>query len=199
MSETFEKGARVAIVSGRQGLGMRGEVFWIGESRYGKGARYGVRGDDGETYWVDGQHVGPEDAVPPPKLPERDQAPLAKGTRVRITRGESAGAEGEVFWVGERKFGPGHRYGVRDDEGETHWIDGPGVEAIQGAPPPKSAPAAKRDAREFADDAPSSGFDDAASSGFDDAASSGFDDAPLPGDDELAYGENDFDDEEPPF
>lgn len=205
MSEKLDKGARVAIVSGRSGKGMRGEIFWVGDSRYGKGARYGVRGDDGETYWVDETQVGPEEAVPAPALPARDEsAPLAKGTRVAITRGEAAGREGEVFWIGESRFGRGHRYGVRTDDGETLWVDGPGCEAIEGAPagPSKGAGAPKDEgtegprrasapsAREFQDDP----------RGFEDPPPGGFDDAPLPTDDDVAYGERDFeDDEEPPF
>ncbi len=203
-SEKLEKGARVAIVSGRQGKGMRGEVFWVGESRYGKGFRYGVRGDDGETYWVDEKDVGPEDAVPAPELPE--QKALEKGTRVEITRGTSAGARGEVFWVGESRYGKGFRYGVRADDGETHWVDGPGIEAIEGPPPPASSPrgAPSRQENEFQDPPqesefqdPPGGFDDAPA-GFEEApASAGFDDAPLPGDDDIVYDERELEDDEP--
>jgi hypothetical protein len=58
--ESIEKGSRVEIVGGRSGQGAKGEVFWVGPSQYGPGERYGVRGDDGETYWVDGRHVVPE-------------------------------------------------------------------------------------------------------------------------------------------
>lgn len=185
----FTKGDRVGIVDGRQGKGMRGEVFWIGESRYGKGARYGVRGDDGETYWIDEAHLGAETDVPAPKLPELGE-PLEKGTRVQITRGEAAGTLGEIFWVGESRYGRGPRYGVRDDEGETHWVDGPGCEATDAPPPPKAdAPPRRNDAADFAD------FDDTPPSTSNSAA---FDDAPLPTDDDLAFPEAD-DDGEPPF
>lgn len=51
---------------------------------------------------------------------------LAKGDRVRST----AGLEGEVFWLGPSKFGPGQPVGVRDASGETHWLDADDVEAI---------------------------------------------------------------------
>ncbi|MCZ7687048.1 MAG: hypothetical protein M5U28_53210 [Sandaracinaceae bacterium] len=133
MSAKFDKGHRVGIVSGRSGKGMRGEVFWIGESRYGKGARYGVRGDDGETYWVDEQHLGAETDVPEPEAHEPARAPPRQGARVRITRGEGAGHTGEVFWIGDRKFGRGTRYGVRaDDGGESFWVDDVGCEPIEG-------------------------------------------------------------------
>jgi hypothetical protein len=185
MSAKFAKGDRVAIVGGKQGQGMRGEVFWIGESRYGKGARYGIRGDDAETYWIDEQHVGVETDVPAPALPDPGE-PIAKGTRVSITRGEAAGTLGEIFWVGESKFGRGPRYGIRDDEGQTHWVDGPGCEPSDSpAPPrPERAPKARDESHDF-DDAPPS------------ARAPEFDDAPLPGDDDLAFPE--ADDDEPPF
>lgn len=183
MSAKFAKGDRVGIVGGRQGKGMRGEVFWIGESRYGKGARYGIRGDDGETYWIDEQQVGAETDVPAPELPEPGE-PLAKGTRVQITRGEAAGTLGEIFWVGESKYGRGPRYGIRDDGGETHWIDGPGCEPSD-APAPAAA-ARTEPANEFEDPPPPS------------ARAADFDDAPLPTDDDLAFPEAD-DDDEPPF
>lgn len=188
MSAKFAKGDRVGIVGGRQGKGMRGEVFWIGESRYGKGARYGVRGDDGETYWIDEQHLGAEAAVPAPELPDPGE-PLAKGTRVQITRGEAAGTLGEIFWVGESRYGRGHRYGIRNDDGETHWVDGPGCEPSDASAPPRTAPpAGERAGDDFADE-----FADPPSVGAAD-----FDDAPLPSDDDLAFPEAEHDDE-PPF
>ena len=187
MSAKFAKGERVAIVGGKQGQGMRGEVFWIGESRYGKGARYGIRGDDAETYWIDEQHVGAETDVPAPALPDPGE-PIPKGTRVTITRGEAAGTLGEIFWVGESKFGRGPRYGIRDDEGETHWGDGPGCEPSDAPAPPRAEPPRReRDERDDFDDPPSSS-----------AQGPDFDDAPLPGDDDLAFPEA-GDDDEPPF
>lgn len=187
MSAKFAKGERVAIVGGKQGQGMRGEVFWIGESRYGKGARYGIRGDDAETYWIDEQHVGAETDVPAPALPDPGE-PIPKGTRVSITRGEAAGTLGEIFWVGESKFGRGPRYGIRDDEGETHWVDGPGCEPSDSPAPPRPAraPEARDESHDFDDDAPPS------------ARAPEFDDAPLPSDDDLAFPEA-GDDDEPPF
>lgn len=195
MSAKFEKGTRVGIVGGKAGKGMRGEVFWIGESRYGKGSRYGVRGDDGETYWIDEQHLGAETDVPEPQLPQRDLPVLAKGARVRITKGEGAGSTGEIFWVGESKFGHGMRYGVRADDGEeTFWIDGPGVEAIEGespAPEKKQKQAKKAAAREeFADD-PRAHAPQSSAAPFDD-------DAPPPDDEDAPLEDDGFDDE-PPF
>ena len=49
----YNKGARVKIIRGRSGVGVSGEIFWKGDSRYSDGERLGIRGDDGETYWID--------------------------------------------------------------------------------------------------------------------------------------------------
>ncbi len=194
MSAKFSKGDRVGVVSGRAGKGMRGEVFWIGESRYGKGARYGVRGDDGETYWIDEANLGAETDGPEPELPSEERAPLEKGARVRITRGEGAGATGEVFWIGEKKFGRGLRYGVRADEGEeTYGVDDVACEPREaGAPAPKAKPAASAkpaskaepSANEFADPP---------------AGPAALDDDAPPPDDDDAPAEDDGWDDEPPF
>ncbi len=183
MSAKYDKGARVAIVAGKQGKGMRGEVFWIGESRYGKGSRYGVRGDDGETYWIDEDKLGPEDAVPAPQLPEAESSPLDKGTRVTVVRGDHAGQVGEVFWVGESRYGKGPRYGVKGDDGQTYWVDGPGVEPLDEPGPSEPGPKA------------------AGSAELDDRAAFQ-DDAPLPDDGDFALPASEdgyFDDEDPPF
>ncbi len=176
----FDKGDAVAIIGGKRDVGVRGEVFWVGPNRYGPGFRYGVKARDGRTLWVDEAHVGSEEGAPPePPPPERPV--LDKGAPVRITGGrEGVGEEGEVFWVGESKFGPGMRYGVKNAEGETFWVDEAEVEALDGggasskATVPSSPPKA-----------PSQGAP---------VAASDFDDAPLPGDDDLA----DFE-ENPPF
>ncbi len=176
---TFDKGDRAAIVSGRKNVGVRGQVFWIGDNKYGEGKRYGLRGDDGETYWIDGSHLGPEQGAPPaPEAPPEKPA-IAKGARASITKGPSAGVEGEVFWVGDNKYGPGKRYGIKDDGGETHWADSNQVEQIA-AP---AAPAASKDSSAPpADDAPlPDGEDDFA--GRDDFAEDFGDDVPFPGDD----------------
>jgi hypothetical protein len=115
----MDKGTRVEIVRGRAGKGVVGTVFWVGEDRFNEGSsRLGVRGDDGETYWVSGDNVEPTDAEPPD-----DEGPeLEKGDRVSWRRGEDEG-EGEVFWLGPSKHGGGVRVGVRDEAGETWWFD----------------------------------------------------------------------------
>jgi len=54
----------------------------------------------------------------PPAASQREPASLPKkGDRVR-----AGDLEGEVFWVGRSKFGPGTRVGLRDDAGATHWL-----------------------------------------------------------------------------
>lgn len=57
------------------------------------------------------------------KAPAGPKGEHAVGDRVRIVRGKGAGAVGGVFWVGESKWGEGLRYGLRDDQGETHWVE----------------------------------------------------------------------------
>jgi hypothetical protein len=127
----FGKGDRAAIVAGKRDVGVRGAVFWIGPNKYGEGMRYGLRGDDGATYWVDESQVGPEAGAPPaPERPAREA--LSKGDRVKITSGrEGVGTTGEIFWVGDSKFGVGLRYGVRVSEDETYWVDEAHVELVE--------------------------------------------------------------------
>lgn len=172
----FDKGDRAAVVSGPKNVGVRGQVFWVGQNKFGPGLRYGLRGDDGETYWVDEANIGPEEgAPPPPEPPPADEGPvLQKGTRVRITGGrQGVGCEGEIFWAGESKFGPGMRYGIRGDDEETYWADGRHVEALEeaseqaqgqapdgppakagGAPPPEAPLPDPDEFADFADEAP---------------------------------------------
>lgn len=175
----FDKGDRAAIVAGRKNpVGTRGQIFWIGENKYGDGMRYGLRGDDGETYWCDESHLGPEEGAPPPPEPAQTepQEELAKGSRVSIIKGPSAGVEGEVFWTGKSRYGNGMRYGLKDDEGETYWADSHQVELLA-APAPKPAEPAGE-----APPMPDAGFPD----GDDDFAASADDfgeDIPFDGDD----------------
>ena len=116
----MDKNTRVEIVGGRKGQGVVGTIFWVGENKYGSGKRFGVHGEDGETYWVPEEHVKASDTSPPPALDE-SQIPN-RGDCVSFNKGGEAFA-GEVFWVGQNKSGPGHRVGVKDDMGETHWLD----------------------------------------------------------------------------
>ena len=126
----YAKGDRAAIVSGKESIGTRGEIFWIGPNKFGPGTRYGLRGDDGRTHWVDEANLGAEEGAPP--APERTARPvLEKGTTVKITAGrDGVGVTGEVFWVGESKFGVGMRYGVRGDGEASHWVDEADLEVV---------------------------------------------------------------------
>jgi hypothetical protein len=57
---------------------------------------------------------------------EADVAPVRKGSRVVLPDG----GEGSVFWLGESKYGPGLRVGVKGDDGRTHWA---GYEEVRAA------------------------------------------------------------------
>lgn len=142
----MDKGTRVKIERGGSGKGVAGSVFWVGENKFGGGKRLGVRGDDGQTYWVNSEDVDDESAPPPPP-PPTGPAP-EKGDRVRWTQGGASGL-GQIFWVGESKHGPGKRYGVNCDDGETRWLDQRFVEpsdepAPAGGPPQGSGPGQDR-------------------------------------------------------
>lgn len=128
----MKKGDRVKIKSGK-GLGVCGSIFWEGASRYGDGKRFGMRGDDGETYWVDQSQV--EEASGPAPVEEAGDT-FEKGARVQFKLGEREGV-GSVFWTGNSRNGPGQRLGVRDDENpdDAVWIDARFCQAIEGEAP----------------------------------------------------------------
>ncbi|MFK7988160.1 MAG: hypothetical protein AB8I08_19220 [Sandaracinaceae bacterium] len=203
----YEKGDRAAIVAGRKNpIGTRGSVFWIGENKYGPGFRYGFRGDDGETYWVDETHLGSEDDAPPPPDAPPPKPELEKGTYVVITGGrEGVGEKGEVFWSGPNKYGPGFRYGVRGEGDASFWVDGQHVEVTEGSAPPRqekpSGGAGPRmddaplpDSNEFADEAP---IYDGGPASAAPPPDPGFDDAPFPDDGAPAEGGGGFEDDAP--
>lgn len=48
---------------------------------------------------------------------------LPKGTRVFARRLGKADIRGTITWVGPSRYGDGYRYGVRADDGSTHWVD----------------------------------------------------------------------------
>lgn len=166
----MDKGARVTIVRGRQGVGVSGEIFWKGPNKYGEGDRFGIRGDDGETYWISEEDVEPA-AGPPPEL-EPGRA-YEKGDRVAFSQGGRDGT-GTVFWVGQSRHGPGQRLGVRDDapEGEDDavWIDARLVRPLEEGEVVPSAPAAPAAPAPAADPAPDEDW----------AAPAGPDDLPEP-------------------
>ena len=120
----IKKGSRIEITGGDNGVGTCGEVFWIGASRYSDGERYGVRGDDGDTYWVDDSEVQATNKPPPV---EAAGPTFRKGDRVFFNNGGRRGT-GTVFWIGQSRTGPGQRLGVRDDnpddpDNDAVWID----------------------------------------------------------------------------
>ncbi|MEM9696677.1 MAG: hypothetical protein AAGA56_29315 [Myxococcota bacterium] len=136
----WDKGQRAAIVKGK-GAGVRGSIFWSGANKYGPGMRYGLRGDDGETYWVDEFSLGSEEGAPPaPPKTEGTVDAVDKGTTVRVVAGPDKGKEGEVFWTGRSRYRDQPRYGVRTGEGEddTAWVDHDQVEVVA-APAKKEA------------------------------------------------------------
>lgn len=144
----MEKGERVRIVGGRQGKGLTGAIFWKGPDKYNGGDRYGVKGDDGETYWVGERDLeaAPGAPVAAPAAPAAAPAggpagpTFQKGDRVAYTAG---GREqtGSVFWTGPSKSGPGQRLGIKpDDGGETAWVDASRARAADGAATERELP-----------------------------------------------------------
>ncbi len=130
----FGKGARVKIVSGLEGVGVVGEIFWWGESKYGDGMRAGVSADDDETYWVDEENLGwPDEDIPEDVLEAAKEASeFRKGDDVRVKSGKHEGATGVIFWWGESKWGDGMRAGVETEDDQTIWVDAEHLEAIEG-------------------------------------------------------------------
>lgn len=137
----MDKGARVRITGGRNGVGVAGEIFWKGPNKWGKGDRFGIRGDDGETYWVSESDVEASEGP----APEPEPGPtFSKGDRVAFRAGGREGT-GSVFWIGENKRGPGQRLGIRDDapEGEDDavWIDARFARPLEGESSAPGSPA----------------------------------------------------------
>ena len=134
----MEKGERVENTGGRDGVGQNGEIFWKGPNKFGPGERYGVRTDDGATFWVveaDLQRSGAPSTAPPDT-----GETYAKGDRVSVTQG-GVESVGNVFWLGDSKAG-GQRLGIKPDSGEEAiWIDARFVRRLGAdAAPRKSAP-----------------------------------------------------------
>ena len=108
----FKKGTRVfARQLGKPDV--RGKISWVGPNRYGPGLRYGVKSDDGGTFWFDEDNVELES-------PAEASGPggIQKGSRIRITGGPHEGVIGDVYICG-----PTGRIGVRDDDEETYWVE----------------------------------------------------------------------------
>lgn len=130
----FERGARVKILGGREGVGKVGEIFWWGESKFGDGMRAGVTGDDDIKYWVDEADLGwPDDELSPEAIETvKASKGLGKGVEVRIIAGKAEGETGTIFWWGPSKWGEGMRAGVETDSGEKVWADAAELEALDG-------------------------------------------------------------------
>lgn len=186
----MDKGDRVQITGGRQGKGKTGTIFWKGPNKYGGGDRFGVRGDDGETYWVSSDDVESSQSAEPQPDPGHT---FSKGDRVKYTVRGQRGI-GSVFWIGESRSGPGQRLGVRpDDAEEAVWLDARQAELLDeteassaAVPSPHPGPARGASDAEWEDESdwsPAVGLDEMP--------------APPPMDDSAIDGWSD-DDEEPP-
>lgn len=59
-----------------------------------------------------------------------DAATVTKGKTVRVTKGRKVpiGTEGEVFWLGENRYG--WRVGIKDADGTVHWTAEANVEVV---------------------------------------------------------------------
>ena len=68
---------------------------------------------------------------------------MNKGDRVRVVRGrKSKGVEGTIFWEGPNKYGEGTRLGLKDADGEVHWVPSEHVELVAAGQKEKTAPKA---------------------------------------------------------
>ena len=130
----FDKGDRVKIVSGLEGVGVVGEIFWWGESKFGEGMRAGVSGPGDTSYWVDEEHLGwPDEEIDDEVIEAAKVASQFKrGDHVRVVSGKDAGAEGTIFWWGESKFGDGMRAGIEVSGGDKVWAAASGLEHSDG-------------------------------------------------------------------
>ncbi len=110
----MDKGTRVEVIDG-DSQGVTGTVFWTGPDRYSENdTRLGIKGDDGQTYWMSSRDVEKSDR----KMEVPEAPPVQRGDRVRWAEGE-----GTIFWAGPSKFGDGVRVGIEDDNGDKHWLD----------------------------------------------------------------------------
>ncbi|MEM1034534.1 MAG: KOW motif domain-containing protein, partial [Myxococcota bacterium] len=75
---------------------------------------------------------GTEADAPPAPPPPPAGPILDKGDRAEIVSGPDAGKQGEVFWTGQSRYSNQMRYGLKDDEGATYWVDQPLVKKLGG-------------------------------------------------------------------
>lgn len=69
---------------------------------------------------------------------------LGKGSRVRIKAGPQSGVTGSIFWTGKDRRGDGMRFGVRGDDGGTHWVSDRDCEASREPAPKFDGPKFKK-------------------------------------------------------
>jgi hypothetical protein len=99
---------------------VRGKITWAGPSKWGDGYRYKILSDDGTSHWADDKDLTPEAAQP-----GGDAGGIREGVSVRVTGGAHAGVVGDVYIVSHAD-----RFGVRDDNEETYWVDGKHLERV---------------------------------------------------------------------
>lgn len=142
MGQEMKKGDRVVVVRGRKAQGEEGTIFWFGPDKYGDGMRAGVKIDNGETHFLKSEYLkvigqeeqdAEEERAPVERLDEEGAVQLKKGQRVRWQDGGQSG-EGDLFWVGENKFGPGLRVGLTDEDKQKHWLNDDQVQVIDPDP-----------------------------------------------------------------
>jgi len=92
---------------------VRGDVTWVGPSKWGDGWRYRIVDEGGSQHWVDENDITVE-STPASADPEA----VRRGSRVRVTGGAHEGVEGDVY-----TSGAGGRMGLRDDHENTYWVD----------------------------------------------------------------------------
>ena len=139
---SVQKGKSVVVVKGRKvPHGVRGVVFWEGESNYGP--RIGIKDAAGEAHWIAASNVEvvlpgfPDDLCRSPQPPTGQtwsgiltlvtpKMP-SKGEHVRTLDGSS---EGKVFWV------KGDRLGFRVGPGKDDvvWANGHEVTVVEDKP-----------------------------------------------------------------
>jgi hypothetical protein len=67
---------------------------------------------------------------------EHEAKQVRAGRKVRVIKGRKVahGTEGEVFWMGTKKFGGKNqtRVGIKDAQGTVYWTSASNVEVVQG-------------------------------------------------------------------
>lgn len=96
-----------------------GDITWVGPSKFGDGWRYRVAAG-GKQHWASEAELT---VLSAPK--NNDPTAVQKGSRARVIAGAHLGVEGEVY----TSSGP-ERFGLRDDNEDTYWVDAKNLERI---------------------------------------------------------------------